>query len=143
MELVKIEEGIVDGEVLYHQFIQKTEEEKKIIRQRRETRRYDEWTEIFLLKIWSFSRVPNFTFDIIMNLRKNDEKVRKIQEAQRKKKEEVKEQHREKSMEGMKRKQDKEALGKFAENEEEAAEDDDAEYYRSEVGQEPEKGMKF
>lgn len=40
MELIKIEEGILDGEVLYHQFIQKTEEEKKIIRQRRETRRY-------------------------------------------------------------------------------------------------------
>lgn len=111
MELIKIEEGILDGEVLYHQFIQKTEEEKKIIRQRRETRR------------------------------KNEEKVRKIQEAQRKKKEEVKEKHREKSMEGMKRKQDKEALGKFAENEEEAAEDDDAEYYRSEVGQEPEKDL--
>jgi ribosome biogenesis protein SSF1/2 len=42
MELIKIEEGIVDGEVLYHQFIQKTEEEKKIIRQRRETRRYED-----------------------------------------------------------------------------------------------------
>ena len=41
MELIKIEEGLVDGEVLYHQFIQKTEEEKKIIRQRRETRRYN------------------------------------------------------------------------------------------------------
>ena len=68
--------------------------------------------------------------------------MRKIQEAQRKQKEEVKEQHREKSMEGMKRKQDKQALSKFAENEGgDDAEDDDAEYYRSEVGQEPEKGM--
>nr|CAG4650928.1 EOG090X0508 [Simocephalus serrulatus] len=109
MELIKIEEGLVDGEVLYHQFIQKTEEEKKLIRQRRDTRR------------------------------KNDEKVRKIQEAQRKQKEEVKEQHREKSMEGMKRKQ---SLAKYAENEDDGApEDDDAEYYRSEVGQEPEKDL--
>nr|CAG4636964.1 EOG090X0508 [Ceriodaphnia reticulata] len=112
MELIKIEEGLVDGEVLYHQFIQKTEEEKKVIRQRRETRR------------------------------KNNEKVRKIQEAQKKQKEEVKEQHREKSMEGMKRKQDKQALASYAENEDgDEAEDDDAEYYRSEVGQEPEKDL--
>jgi ribosome biogenesis protein SSF1/2 len=41
MELIKIEEGIVDGEVLYHKFIKKSEEEKKIIRQRRETRRFE------------------------------------------------------------------------------------------------------
>lgn len=43
-------------------------------------------------------------------------------------------------MEGMKRKED---LSKFAVNEENEAdeEDDDAEYYRSEIGQEPEKGI--
>lgn len=40
LQLIKIEEGLVDGEVLYHQYIQKTEEEKKLIRQRRETRRF-------------------------------------------------------------------------------------------------------
>lgn len=40
LQLIKIEEGLVDGEVLYHQFIQKTEAEKKIIRQRRETKKY-------------------------------------------------------------------------------------------------------
>nr|CAG4643168.1 EOG090X0508 [Ilyocryptus agilis] len=112
MQLIKIEEGVVDGEVLYHQFIQKTEEEKKLIRQRRETRK------------------------------KNLEKVRKIQEAARKRKEEEKEKHREKSMEGMKRKRDMTALSKYSKNEEEDAEDDnDAEYYRSEVGQEPEKDL--
>jgi len=72
--------------------------------------------------------------------RKNDEKVRKIQEAQRKKREEEKEKHKEKSMEGMRRKK---ALSTYATNEEGGSddkEDDDAEYYRSEVGQEPEKG---
>lgn len=40
LELIKIEEGLIEGEVLYHQFIKKTEEEKKVIRLRRETRRY-------------------------------------------------------------------------------------------------------
>lgn len=40
MQLLKIEEGLVEGEVLYHQFIVKTEQEKKLIRQRREQRRY-------------------------------------------------------------------------------------------------------
>nr|CAG4647855.1 EOG090X0508 [Moina brachiata] len=110
LELVKIEEGLVDGEVLYHKFIQKTEEEKKIIRHRREA------------------------------LRKQNEKVRKIQEAQRKKREEDKAAHREKSIEGMKRKETFEAYSK---NEEDADEepDDDAEYYRQEVGKEPEKDL--
>lgn len=65
--------------------------------------------------------------------------MRKIQDAQRKQREEQKEKHKEKSMEGMRR---KEALSKYAKNEEgdDDEEDDDAEYYRSEVGQEPDKG---
>lgn len=65
--------------------------------------------------------------------------MRKIQDAQRKKKDDEKEKHKEKSMEGMRRKQ---ALSSYAQNEEDAdeKEDDDAEYYREEVGQEPEKG---
>lgn len=40
LQLIKIEEGLVDGEVLYHQFIEKTEEERKLIRKRRETKKY-------------------------------------------------------------------------------------------------------
>lgn len=39
MQLLKIEEGLVEGEVLYHKLIHKTEEEKKVIRMRREQRR--------------------------------------------------------------------------------------------------------
>ena len=35
MELLKIEEGLVEGEILYHKYIQKTEEEKKMIKLRR------------------------------------------------------------------------------------------------------------
>lgn len=38
MELLKIEEGLVEGEVLYHKYIQKTEEEKKVIKLRRAQR---------------------------------------------------------------------------------------------------------
>nr|CAG4636128.1 EOG090X0508 [Eubosmina coregoni] len=110
LQLIKIEEGLVDGEVLYHQFIEKTEEERKLIRKRRETKK------------------------------RNDEKVRKIQEAQRKKKEEEKEKHKEKSMEGMKRKK---ALASYSTNDEVEGdkEDDDAQYYREEVGEEPEKDL--
>lgn len=69
--------------------------------------------------------------------------MRKIQEAQRKQREEAKEKHKEKSIEGMKRKEARTALASTAENEIELPEDDDAEYYRSEVGQEPEKGLCF
>ena len=47
--------------------------------------------------------------------------------------------HREKSIEGMKRKESLEAYAKNEEDEDEEP-DDDAEYYRQEVGQEPEKG---
>ena len=32
MELIKIEEGLLDGEVLYHKLQTKTEEERKAIR---------------------------------------------------------------------------------------------------------------
>merc|ERR1712130_949503 len=36
LQLVKIEEGLLDGEVLHHEFVEKTEEEKKIIKEKRE-----------------------------------------------------------------------------------------------------------
>nr|CAG4643911.1 EOG090X0508 [Lepidurus arcticus] len=39
LQLIKIEEDLLDGEVLYHQFIQKTEAQKKLIRLRREQRK--------------------------------------------------------------------------------------------------------
>nr|CAG4646213.1 EOG090X0508 [Macrothrix elegans] len=115
LKLMKIEEGVVDGEVLYHQYIQKTDEEKKLIRQRREIKR------------------------------KNDEKVRKIQDAQRKQREEKKELHKQKSIEGMKRKEarDRLAAQKKEDNSDgdDEEDDDDAEYYRQEVGAEPEQGL--
>merc|ERR1719464_1627680 len=36
LRLVKIEEGLLDGEILHHEFVEKTEEEKKEIRENRE-----------------------------------------------------------------------------------------------------------
>lgn len=110
MELLKIEEGLVEGEVLYHQYIKKTEEEKKLIKLRRDQQR------------------------------NNKEKLRKIQDANVKKKEEAKKKLKEKSMEGIRRKQ---AMVPYSQNEEgeNDDEDDDAEWYRKEVGQDPEKDL--
>merc|ERR1712024_19087 len=39
MSLVKIEEGMHDGEVLYHKFVEKTESEKREIKKAREKRK--------------------------------------------------------------------------------------------------------
>ena len=39
LKLVKIKEGLLDGEILHHEFVEKTEEEKKAIRERREKRK--------------------------------------------------------------------------------------------------------
>lgn len=130
LQLMKIEEGVAEGEVLYHQYIQKTEEEKRLIRERREAKRYC----CSYIQNWMSLDVFAAHID-----RKTDEKVRKIQELQRKQREEKKALHREKSMEGMKR---KEEFAKYAsmDGEEGGEDDDDAEYYRREVGQEPEKG---
>merc|ERR1711892_792707 len=73
LSLVKIEEGLLDGEVLHHQFIEKTEEEKKEIKRKKEK-----------------------------EARKRD------QEKNVKKKELAKVGNKEKSLEGMKKKEDKE-----------------------------------
>ena len=84
--------------------------------------------------------IPIF-FSVRLVYRNAKEKVRKIQDANRKKKEEEKERLKEKSMEGMRRKQ---AMAAYSQNDEGDGEndkdDDDAEWYRKEVGQEPEKG---
>ena len=39
MELIKIEDGLLDGEVMFHKYVTKTEEEVKEIRLRREKRK--------------------------------------------------------------------------------------------------------
>lgn len=41
LQLIKIEDGLLDGEVLYHELIMKTADEREEIRKRREIKRYD------------------------------------------------------------------------------------------------------
>merc|ERR1711997_135943 len=122
MSLVKIEEGMHDGEVLYHKFVEKRETEKA-----REKRK------------------------------KEKENRKKVQEQNVKKKEQGKEEHKQKSLEGMMKKKIQQLKdsgegvpaqfqGEMADNtsqadnkeENDMSEDDaDEEWYRKEVGEEP------
>ena len=119
MKLMKIEEGLFDGEVMYHSLIEKTEEEKKAIRAAREKQK------------------------------KEKEKRRKEQEQNVKKKEKAKADHKEKSLAGMQKKlKDAKDLPKGFEglranenDEDEEEDDDDEEYYRQEVGKAPDKEL--
>lgn len=100
IQLMKIEEGLFNGEVLFHELVVKTEEEKDAIRRKIEKRKW--------LK-----------------------QERKEQQSQNKlKKEEDKEKHKQKCLQGMK-------VEKAAEEEPE----DDAEYFKEEVGIEPDREL--
>merc|ERR1719319_1718273 len=72
LQLVKIEEGLLDGEVLHHEFVEKTEEEKKVIKEKR------------------------------LKRNKEKEARKRVQELNVKKKEREKERNKAKSLEGMK-----------------------------------------
>nr|XP_050849300.1 protein Peter pan [Vespula vulgaris] len=76
LQLMKVEGGLLDGEVLFHEFIHKTEEEKLQIQKKREEKK------------------------------KLKEKRRKTQEENKKKKELRKEEHKEKSLKGMQKKKE-------------------------------------
>lgn len=94
---MKIEEGLLTGEVLYHDHIVKTEEEKEA-------------------------------------LRKLIEKKRKLKELRKKQQNE----NRERNLK-LKKEQNREVRRK--ETEENASDaDDDAQYYKDEVGEEPDEG---
>ena len=129
MKLVKIEEGMHDGEVLYHRWVEKTDEEKRQIKIAREKRK------------------------------KEKEKRRKEQDQNVKKKEIDREEHKQKSLEGMMKKK----LQKLKESGDVPAQfqgemvdenikstineggkddsDEDEEWYRKEVGEEPERDL--
>ncbi|XP_063966484.1 suppressor of SWI4 1 homolog [Lytechinus pictus] len=114
--LIKIEEGLCEGEVLYHESITKTKEEISAARQVK-----------FRKKIEKIKR-------------------KKQQEANIAKKKKENEENKARSIEGMKRKYGKETKdGKNVGEEEDGAkkeeEDDDREYYREAVGEEPDAGM--
>ncbi|XP_044851267.1 suppressor of SWI4 1 homolog [Mauremys mutica] len=115
LQLIKVEEGLNQGNVLYHSFILKTEEELRAALARKEER-----------------------------LRLKAERRRR-QEADVQRKKEQREAHRKQSLAGIKRKQQQGEDGDsgaedpgMPEDQDPANQsDDDAEYYRQEVGEEP------
>ncbi|XP_026727183.1 protein Peter pan [Trichoplusia ni] len=118
-QLIKVEDGLMDGEVLFHELVEKTEEEKALIKKKREEKR------------------------------RQKEKRKAQQEENVKRKQKEKEDLKQKSIEGMKKKGQTESqrLMELANAESQHADmdqdkdDDDADYYRQEVGVEPEKDL--
>lgn len=113
MQLMKVEDGLLDGEVLYHELMHKSEEELLKIRKQREKKT------------------------------KLKEQRKKEQEENKMKKESKKQVNKEKSLKGMKKKENDILLQKFAKESHDGTkhEDDDEQYYRDEVGEEPDRGM--
>ncbi|XP_019865183.2 protein Peter pan [Aethina tumida] len=116
LQLIKIEDGLMDGEVLYHDLIHKTEEEKAEIEKKREQKK------------------------------KLKEKRKKIQEQNTKLKEQQKLEMKEKSLKGMQKgKSETDILmsksTREANQEVPVEEDDDREYYKEEVGEEPDQDL--
>lgn len=121
-QLIKVEDGLMDGEVLYHELVEKTEEEKALIKKKREEKK------------------------------RQKEKRKAQQEANIKRKEREKEDLKQKALDGIKKKKEvteSQRLMELAAAESQNVvnagddddDDDDADYYRKEVGAEPEKGM--
>ncbi|XP_075581255.1 LOW QUALITY PROTEIN: uncharacterized protein LOC104026613 [Pelecanus crispus] len=118
LQLIKVEEGLAQGNVLYHSFIHKTEAEVKEILVRKEAK-----------------------------LQLKAERRQK-QEADVECKRQQREAHRKKSLVGIRRKRqqdgDSDAEDPGAPEQQDAAEqseESDAEYYRQEVGEEPDKDL--
>ncbi|XP_065208043.1 protein Peter pan [Planococcus citri] len=104
LQLIKVEEGLLNGEVVFHELVHKTEKEKQVIRKK------------------------------LAEKRRLKEQRKAAQEENVQKKQEMKELHKQKSLEGMKRKH-LEETGELLEN------DDDIQYYRDEVGEDPDEGV--
>ncbi|XP_029015641.1 suppressor of SWI4 1 homolog [Betta splendens] len=118
LQLVKIEEGLAEGNIIYHSFVSKTEEEIQEILNRRESKL------------------------------KEKEKRRKKQEQDIAKKLETREENKKKSLEGIKRKraeveEDSEVEDPGLQEDQTAAveSDDEVAYYRQAVGEEPDEDM--
>lgn len=120
LELIKIEEGLHDGEVLYHKLVEKTEAEKEAIRANRE--------------------------------KKKRQKTQRTKEQERnvRRKEEEKRVHKKKSWDGMKlptaKAENLPAGFKSGPDQSDSAsaesdDDNDAEWYRKEVGEKPDKDL--
>ena len=114
LSLMKIEEGLLDGEVLYHKLIVKTEEEKNAIRK------------------------------AIEKKKREKENRKKEQEGNVKKKLDEKNRMREKSLAGMKKKNNNSLQsfqGSKYDNSGSSSEDDDAQWFEKEVGHKPDKEL--
>lgn len=114
LQLIKIEEGLMDGEVMFHELVHKTEEEKRAIQKR------------------------------IAQRKRLKEERKRTQEQNKKRKEQLKEEHKKKSLAGMHKKQKVEAdaiMKKHGNDAQSEAVDDDVQYYREEVGEEPQPEM--
>ncbi|XP_066470530.1 suppressor of SWI4 1 homolog [Tiliqua scincoides] len=119
LQLIKVEEGLGQGNVLYHSFIHKTDEEIQKALARKEAK-----------------------------LQLKAERRHK-QEVDVERKREQREAHRKKSLEGIKRKKkqeegsdsDAEDPGMQEDQNADEPSDDDTEYYRQEVGEEPEEDL--
>lgn len=96
MQLIKIEEGLLTGEVLYHDHVVKTEDEK--------------------------------------------ETLRKLVEKKKKLKEQRKKEQAENRARNLKLKKDEKWAARKAEEGHDSDPEDDAEYYKEEVGEEPDEG---
>lgn len=109
-----MENGLLDGEILFHEFVHKTEKEKLALKKKREEKK------------------------------RLKEKRKRVQEENRKTKEAQKQDHKEKSLKGIQKKRESDMLlqkiAKESTEKSELEEDDDAQYYREEVGEEPDKG---
>jgi len=113
LQLVKVEEGLCDGKVVFHSYLEKTAEELKALEEGRKLKK------------------------------KMKEERQKEQKQNIEKKNKEKADHKKKCLEGMEvDNADKEEQDNYtAESEEEyTSEEDDADYYRKELGEEPEAG---
>ncbi|GAB0093113.1 Protein Peter pan [Sergentomyia squamirostris] len=104
IQLMKIEEGLFNGEVLFHEYVVKTEEEKEAIRRKIEKRK------------------------------RLKQDRREEQEINKAKKEEAKENHKQKCLKGMK-------IEKPENQEADDEPEDDAKYFKDEVGMEPDQEL--
>ncbi|CAG2054965.1 unnamed protein product [Timema podura] len=117
LQLMKVEDGLMNGEVLFHELVQKTDEEKLFIKKKRDEKR------------------------------KLKEKRKKTQEENTKKKIHMKEELKQKTLKGMQRRNNEleaDVMMKKAVLESNQTgtqeDDDDAAWYRQEVGEEPDTG---
>ncbi|OXU24688.1 hypothetical protein TSAR_001478 [Trichomalopsis sarcophagae] len=115
LQLIKVEDGLMEGEVLYHELVSKTDEEKLLIQKKREQKK------------------------------KLKEKRKKIQDENKSKKDARKQELKEKSLKGIEKKKESDILmqkiNKESQEINKSDDDDDAQYYRDEVGEEPDQDL--